>query len=361
MKKGAKFTLIVLIIGLIAFIAFRSILVERRELIKAETTETTKPAPQRRSQSLHVRYVVVQPTELVDGINVSGSLLPDEEVNLSFETSGKITEICFEEGSMVRSGELLAKINDAPLQAQLKKLEAELQPTQDRLYRQRRLLEREAISLESYQDAEANLSKLEASIEEIKAKLEQTELRAPFDGIVGLRQVSVGAYASPSTTIATLTSTKRLKIEFSIPERYSSVLKDGAELYFTVEADSTLHYARVYATNSRVDANTRTFQVRAIYNNNDGRLMPGRYVDITLNTQVFKNAIAIPSEAIISEMGIDKVFLYKGGVAQPVNISKGLRTESHTQVLSGLAIGDTVLTSGTMQLRSGIAVVLRNE
>ncbi|MCQ2065556.1 MAG: efflux RND transporter periplasmic adaptor subunit [Bacteroidaceae bacterium] len=309
---------------------------------------------------LLVRYTVIKTTELIDGINISGSLIPNEEVDLSFETSGKITDIFFEEGSSVRKGQVLAKINDAPLQAQLKKLEAQYQSTEDRLSRQKALYEKEAVSKEAYQDAEANFNKLQADIEEVKAKLEQTELKAPFDGIIGLRQVSVGAYASPNTTVATLTSVKKLKIEFAIPERYAGVLQNGAGLTFTVEGSDEVYNAKVYATNSKVDQGTRTFLVRAIYDNSDGKLVPGRYVSVSLNTRTFPDAIAVPSEAIVSEMGIDKVFLFKAGRAVPQEITKGLRTDAEVQVLSGLGVGDTVITSGTMQLRTGMAVELKN-
>ena len=313
----------------------------------------------RGGQTLLVRYVVMQPTELIDGINISGSLIPNEEVNLSFETSGKITDIFFEEGSKVKKGQVLAKINDAPLQAQLKKLEAQYQSTEDRLARQKALYEKEAVSKEAYQEAEANFNKLQADIEECKAKLDQTELKAPFDGIIGLRQVSVGAYASPNTNVATLTNTEKLKVEFAVPERYAGVLQNGAKLTFSVEGSDEVHNAQVYATNSKVDQGTRTYLVRAIYDNKDGKLVPGRYVSVTLNTRTFKNALAVPSEAVISEMGIDKVFLYKGGKAIPQEISKGLRTDAMVQVLSGLNVGDTVITSGTMQLRTGMMVELK--
>ncbi len=310
-------------------------------------------------KNLLVRSVIIREKPLEDGINISGSLIPNEEVSLSFETSGKITEICFTEGTEVRKGTILARINDAPLQAQLKKQEAQLKLNEDRLYRQQTLLEKEAVSQETYQQAEASLSALKADIEEIHARLAQTELRAPFDGIIGLREVSVGAYASPSTTVATLTNTSKLKIEFSVPERYAGVLKPGAPLTFQVEGESKVYEAKVYATNSIVDQNTRTFSVRAIYDNARRELVPGRYVSVSLITRTFDNAISVPSEAIISEMGIDKVFVYKSGKAQPVEITKGLRTDAEVQILSGLQIGDTVITSGTMQLRTGMAVDLK--
>ena len=312
----------------------------------------------KQSRDLNVKAIVLSETEISDEFFVSGSILPDEEVNLSFETSGKITDIFFKEGTRVTKGELLAKINDAPLQAELKKLKSQLKLYTDRLYRQNALLEKEAVSQEAFQEAETNLATLQAEIDKVSANIELTEIRAPFDGIIGLRQVSVGTYASPSTTIAKLTKTNPLKIDFAVPERYAGTLKAGTPLLFTVEGDLKEKKAEIYAVDSHVNSDTRTFGVRALYDNSDGRLYPGRYVSVALTTQTFEKAIAVPSQAIISEMGIDKVFLYKGGKAVPAEIKKGVRTESLVQVVEGVSVGDTVITTGTMQLRTGQKVIL---
>lgn len=320
--------------------------------------DAPKEAKSKQGKALNVRAVVMNNQELTDGIFVSGSLVPDEEVNLSFESSGKITDIFFKEGSHVEKGELLAKINDAPLQADLRKKQAQVKLMQDRLFRAKALLEKEAVSKEAFQEAEANLAALEAEIEGVQAQIEQTELRAPFSGIIGLRQVSVGAYATNTTEVATLTKTSPLKVEFNVPERYAGMLPEGAELTFTAEGDLTTRHAKVYASDSRVDPETRTFAIRAIYPNADGKLIPGRYVNVNLITQRFEETLAVPSEAIVSEMGIDKVFVCKNGKAQPVEITKGLRTDAMVQVLRGLVPGDTVITSGTMQLRSGQNVIV---
>lgn len=312
----------------------------------------------KKSKTLNVRAVKIQQQDLDDALFVSGSLLPDEEVDLTFETSGKITDIHFKEGSFVKKGQLLAKINDAPLQAQLKKLEVQLKLYQDRLYRQNALLEKEAVSKEAFQEAETNLATLQAEIDLVKANIAQTELRAPFDGVIGLRNISLGSYASQSTPIAKLTKVNPLKVEFNVPERYANQLQEGSNLTFTLEGDLKEHKAKVYALDSRVDDETRTFKVRAHYDNSYGKVVPGRYVNITLTTQQYTQTIAVPSEAILSEMGIDKVFLYKNGVAEPNVIKKGIRTADKVQVISGLNIGDTVIVSGTMQIRTGQKVTL---
>ena len=354
MNKITKWSIVGVIVLGSGFLAYQHLMPHENKEMK----EAPKEAGNRQSKALNVRAVVLSQQGLTDGIFVSGSLVPDEEVSLSFESSGKITDIFFKEGTHVQKGELLAKINDAPLQADLRKKQAQVKLMQDRLFRAKALLEKEAVSKEAFQEAEANLAALEAEIEGVEAQIEQTELRAPFSGIIGLRQVSVGAYATTTTEVATLTKTAPLKVEFNVPERYAGMLPEGTELTFTAEGDLTTRHAKVYASDSRVDPETRTFAIRAIYPNTDGKLIPGRYVNVNLVTQRFDNTLAVPSEAIVSEMGIDKVFVCKDGKAQPAEITKGLRTDAMVQVLRGLVPGDTVITSGTMQLRSGQKVVV---
>ncbi len=313
---------------------------------------------ERKSSTLNVKAIIVNKQSLTDGLYVSGNLIADEEVQLAFETSGKLTHIYFVEGAQVNEGQLLAKINDAPLQAQLRKLKAQQKLVEDRLYRQNALLAKEAVSKEAFQEAETDLATLKAEMDMIEAQIAQTELRAPFSGIIGLRKVSVGAYVSPSTDIALLTKNQPLKVELSVPERYAGTLKPGAPISFTAEGDLSQRKAKVYATDSHVDSETRAYKVRALYDNPGGKLLPGRYVNVTLTTQEYTDALAIPSEAIVSEMGVDKVFVYRNGIATPTEIIKGLRTENLVQVLRGLEVGDTVITTGTMQLRTGQKVVL---
>ena len=353
MNKFIKWGIVAIIIAVLAVMGIRAFSPKVNEEIKE-----TPVAKGKQSRDLNVKAVVLQPTTISDEFFVSGSIIPDEEVDLSFETSGKIIDIFFKEGTRVSKGDLLAKINDAPLQAELNKLKAQLKLYTDRMYRQNALLEKEAVSQEAFQEAETNLATLQAEIDKVTANIEQTELRAPFDGIIGLRQVSQGTYASPTTTIARLTKTNPLKIDFAVPERYAGTLKAGTHLTFTVEGDLDEKKAKIYALDSHVNRDTRTFSVRAMYDNSDGKLYPGRYVSIALTTQTFENTLAVPSQAIISEMGIDKVFLYKSGKALPVEIKKGVRTELLVQVLEGINPGDTVITTGTMQLRTGQKVIL---
>ncbi|MBO7301636.1 MAG: efflux RND transporter periplasmic adaptor subunit [Bacteroidaceae bacterium] len=351
MNKKLKWALVAAIaIAAGVYGYYRLIPRQNEELTNVDnTTKTVKKV-------LSVNAKVIKPHLLTDEIPVVGSLVPGEEVLLSFESSGKITDIFFEEGSFVKKGTLLAKINDAQLLAQLKRLEAQIPLAEDRVYRQNALLQRDAVSKEALEIVKTELATLNADIEKIKAQIEMTELRAPFDGIIGLRQVSVGAYASPTTVVARLASLSPIKLDFSVAERYASDIKKGANLEFTVAGKINPYSAKVYATEPTLDAETRSLVVRAIYDNKDGELLPGQYADIRLKQKEIKDAIAIPSEAIVPEMGKNKVFVYRNGKSEPVDVIIGIRTEKEVQIIEGLQIGDTILTSGTLQLRKGSAV-----
>ena len=357
MNKRLKIGLIILIgIGLAGWGIYSQMPKPNEELAEADQI-MTRQSPSKKV--LNVNATIVRPQVLVDEIPIIGSLLPDEEVDLSFETSGKITDINFEEGTHVVKGQLLAKVNDRPLQAQLQRLVAQLKLAEDRVFRQDALLKRDAVSKEAYEQVKTELATLNADIELVRAQIEQTELRAPFDGIIGLRQVSVGTYASPSTIVAKLTKVAPLKLEFSVPESYTKDVRVGTSLNFNLTGSLNKYEAQVYARESSLDPETRSLTIRALYPNPSG-IMPGRYASITLRKQEFENALAIPSEAIVPEMGKDKVFLYKGGKAEPVDIVTGIRTEALVQAVAGLNEGDTVIVSGTQQLRTGMAVTIDN-
>ena len=302
-------------------------------------------------------YVIV-PVNMSELIYSTGSLIPDEEVELSFETAGKIIAIYFNEGTRVKRGELLAKINDAPLQAQKLKLEAQRKLIQEREFRQSQLLDRDAISRESYDQVATELQSVEADLQLIQARIAETELRAPFDGIVGLRMVSEGAFANTQTKIVRLVKISPLKIEFSVPERYAGEVTPGYPITFVIDGISEQFTARVYAVEPKVDMNTRTIVVRAIYPNTNEELKPGRFASVRATLSQIENTVSIPTEAVIPEMSGEKVFVYRNGRAEEVRVTLGLRTESHVQIREGLNFGDTLLTTAILQLRQSLPVQL---
>ena len=350
MNRKVKWGLIAVIgIGLVGAGIYSQLPKENEELAAADQVADSG---ERSKRILNVNATIVKPQVLTEDIPLVGTLLPDEEVDLSFETSGKIVEINFEEGTHVKRGQLLARVNDRPLQAQLQRLVSQLKLAEDRVFRQDALLKRDAVSKEAYEQVKTELATLNADIELVRAQIEQTELRAPFDGVIGLRQVSVGTYASPSTVVAKLTKISPLKVEFAVSERY-------AMLTFTLEGSLNQYQAQVYARESSLDLNTHTLTIRALYPNPTG-IMPGRYASLTLRRHEYQNALAVPSEAIVPEMGKDKVFLYKNGKAEPVEIVAGIRTEALVQAVKGVSEGDTVIISGTQQLRTGMPITIDN-
>ncbi len=358
-RWGMIGVIILFVIGMIAFPQLKSKWSASEEGAPAGIPAGGSP----RAQVLNINAEVLRYRSLTDKAVSIGSAIPDEEVNLSFESSGKVVAIYFTEGTHVKEGDLLAKINDKPLQAQLKKLEAQVPLATDRVFRQRTLLEKDAVSQEAYESVTTEYEKLMADIELVKANIAQTELRAPFDGIVGLRTVSEGAFVTPSTMIVKLTKISPIKIEFSINERYASDVGDGTPITFSLRAaDGKIkeYAARVYALESDIEPTTRTLKLRAIYPNVHEEIKPGMFVSIEISKQEIKDALAVPSEAIIPEMGKNMIYLYKGGVAQPVEIQTGLRTESHVQALEGVSEGDTLITTGVMQLRTGMKVSIDN-
>ena len=355
MTKRTKIIVIsaisLLILGMALFPTIKkSIKRDDKRPVEARSSGQRKP--------LLVNGLVLQYGTLNDNFRTKGVLLPDEEVDLSFETSGKITNIYFNEGSSVTQGQLLAKINDKPLQAELKKLETQLPLANERVFRQKTLLEKDAVSQETYEVVITELEKLKADIELIKTRIAQTELRAPFSGIIGLRQVSVGAYASPATIVSKLTKISPLKLEFSVNERQVNEIKPGTPLSFTIDNDMSRYEASVYAVESQLDAQTLSLKARARYPNPGGRLKAGQSATIDIRLRQITNTIVIPSISTIAEMGRDIAYIYKEGKAKQVVLTKGLRTENSVQIINGLSIGDTLLTTGVMQLRDGITVQL---
>ncbi len=308
-----------------------------------------------------VKVKVINPGLLREIIKSSGTIIPDEEVDLSFETAGKIAAIYFKEGSYVKKGELLAKLIDDDLLAQLDKLQIQEKLAKEKENRQKILLVKEAVSQESYDQVKSDLQGIESEIKLLRARIVKTQIHAPFDGKIGLRYVSEGAYVNSSTQIAKLVKNKPLKIDFSIPEKYSGLVQPGTNLSFKIEEIEAWYSAKVYAIEPKIDPKTRTIAVRALYENSKEELKAGRFVSIELVLREKADALNIPTEAIIPEMGGERVFIVKNGKAESVSIITGLRTVEEIEVTSGIQPGDSVIISGIMQLRHGMPVMAVKE
>ena len=203
------------------------------------------------------------------------------------------------------------------------------------------------------------MQSIESEIKLLRTRIVKTQIHAPFDGKIGLRYVSEGAYVNSNSQVAKLVKNKPLKIDFAIPEKYSGIVKPGTTLLFKVEEIEKMYTAKVYAVEPKIDPKTRTISVRAIYDNNNEELQPGRYVSIELIIREKENALQVPTEAIIPEMGGEKVFIVKNGLAQSVSITTGFRNANDIEIVKGMQPGDSLVISGIMQLRPGMPVVVK--
>ena len=305
---------------------------------------------------LPVEVKVISPKRVENIIKITGAVIPNESVSIRSEVSGKIENIYFREGQRIKSGDLLLTINDEEIVAQLERLRYTQQLNEEIEFRQRQLLEKEAISREEYDIALTTLKTTLSDIKEREARISKHRLRAPFDGIVGLRQVSEGSYLSPSDLVANIYNINPVKIEFAVPGKYSTLVNVGDSISFQVESSNKMFSGVIYAIEPRIDPRTRTLQIRAICPNDEGVLMPGQFANIDYILDVIPEALMVPSEAIIPEMNSHKLYTYKDNLVNQVNVEIGLRTEDEVQVVRGLLSGDTVITTGILQVRQGMPV-----
>jgi membrane fusion protein (multidrug efflux system) len=302
---------------------------------------------------LKVATYLVQTMPFAEVVNSTGTLRADEGVELQAETNGKIVAINFREGTRVRKGDLLLKLNDADLRASLSRTtySKELAMLKEQRYSQ--LLSRHVVTQNDYDAALSDVNVEQANIDLYKAQIEKTEIRAPFDGVVGLRYVSTGAYVNAATRIATLQRVDKLKIDFAIPEKYVGRVKVGAPVSFNISGGERQFTGQIYAIDPRIDSATRTLVLRAECANPDNRLLPGAFAEIQLKLEQIDNAILIPSEAVIPGLEEKNVFVMKDGKAVRRPVETGTRTASTVHVIAGLKPGDVLITSGLQQLRPG--------
>ena len=347
-KRYIFFTLI--ICGIIALIAYR---------VNTNIKASNPKSSQRTAAIMSVQGMVLKSRKFEDNINLSGTLEANEEIELRSEISGIVESINFEEGKKVVKGQVLFHVNDVELRAQLSKVRTAEQLASENQRRAKLLLEKQAISQEEFEVASAGFESARAESELIAAQLSKTTVRAPFSGTIGLRSISKGTYVTPATPIANLVNTEQLKLTFAIPEKYVSRMKLGSTLTFTTSNSRDAHYAKVYAIEPQVDVSTRTLKMRAIAENKDGKLYPGSFANVTFPLETIDDALLVPTEALIPIQNGKKIFVAEDGKAKEVIVETGTRTDSLIRVLSGIKVGDTILTSGVMTLKNGTPVKVK--
>jgi membrane fusion protein (multidrug efflux system) len=316
-----------------------------------------KPASPR-SRTVQADAFVAKTLALSEDIRVAGSLMPAEGTDIRPEISGRVVGIYFKEGSNVQKGALLAKLFDDDLQAQLKKLEVQLEINEKTVERYKALLKIQGISQQDVDLSELQVNNNKADIALVKVSITKTEIRAPYNGRIGLRNISLGAYVSPSDIIATIRQVDQLKLEFTVPEKYSTNFTPGKKISFAIDGVDKNFDATVLATEYFIDANTRSLTVKAMVKGNHPSLVPGAFAKVALDIDKDNNAIIVPTQAIIPLSRGKEVILYKGGTPQFVPVTTGIRDSSYIQITKGVNIGDTVLISGLMAIKPDSEVKL---
>jgi len=300
-----------------------------------------------------VEAMVVIPQAFTDEVKLTGQVTADESIDVRTEVSGRVKSISFREGGDVRAGQLLVKLVDDDLVARRSKLEQQRQLEVKRAERLKAMKSVDGVSQEDLETAQAQSAMRAAEIAELDAQIAKTEVRAPFSGRIGLRQISVGAIVGPSTPITTLTSLGALNVDVAVPERYVGTVGVGSQLRLRLRgADTSTRAATVSAVEPVLDDRTRTQRVRARLASTAG-VSSGMFADVQLRRSTLSDAILVPSESVVQDMNGATVYRVRSGRAQAALVSIGARTLTHVQITAGLAVGDTIVTSGILFVKPG--------
>lgn len=358
MSKPIKSILTVIVILLITGLAFYPRLKEyvAKKEEKGEASKNggaNKAGAAKAGGAAPIEIMVISNKKMEEKILSTGTIIANEEVEIRSEIAGRITSINFREGDYVKKGTVLIRINDADLQAQLQKLQYQKKLAEVNEERQKRLLEKEAISQRDYDISLTNLNSMNADIENIQAQIAKTIIKAPFEGTIGLRYVSEGSYTNNATRIATLTNVNPAKLDFSVPAKYANMVRKGTSITFTTESGDEKFSGTVYAVEPKIDPSTRTLTLRATSPNTSRKLVPGAFARVEIILSSKANAIVVPTEAVIPNLRGHSVFVVRNHKAESVMVEIGTRGDKTIEIIKGLSIGDTLITSGILQVKPG--------
>ncbi len=301
--------------------------------------------------------VVAKPFE--NDIKVTANLLAKEQVELMAPIAGMVLGINFNEGQYVKKGALLVHLDDRAWKAQLVGLKAQLTNAEKDLKRKKALLEIEGSSQEEIDLANTNVSSLQAQIQQLEVNIQLANVRAPFTGQIGMRDFSLGAYLKAGDVLTNLTDVENLKVDFNLPEEYRQSIKIGDQVHLLINGDTIA--SKVYAVNSVISTQSRTVNVRSrLQQPKKQQIMPGAFAEVLIATNYIKDALLVPSQSIVPEIDKETVYVYKSGKVTRNTIKLGARTDESAHVLEGISVGDTIITTGLLQIREGMDVKLQS-
>lgn len=322
---------------------------------KTEATAQTRTGP---PPAPRVDGFVVKVSALSEKLELPGSIIANEATEINPEIAGRLTYLNATEGKVVGKGTLIAQIYDGDLKAQLNKLRIQLRVQEQTAKRYEELLKINGVSQQEYDMIALQSNNIRADMSIVQSNIMRTQVRAPFSGTLGLKLVSPGAYLTPASVITTIRQNSQLKLDFTLPEKFTTQLRPGQLVSFTSEGNDKVYNAKITATESGISEDSRSLRVRATVINNDKDLLPGAFAKVKIGFEPDPNAIMIPSQAIVPQARGKKVVVYRGGNIFFEDVVTGVRDSSMVQVTSGLKVGDTIITTGLMSLKPNGKVVL---
>lgn len=300
---------------------------------------------------MKVEGYIIKPMQVSDKAELPGSIIANEVTEIHPEISGRLVYLNLSEGRTVGKGALLAKIFDGDLQAQLKKLQVQLAVAEQTVNRMGELLKINGVSQQEFDLSALQVNTIKADMDIVRTNISRTEIRAPYSGTLGLKNISDGAYVTPQTTLTTIRQNSQLKLDFTLPEKFTNSFKIGQMVDFTVEGNPKKYSARVIAAESGLTENTRSLNIRAQVLNNDGKLLPGIFAKVATDFNADPNGLMVPTQAVLPQSRGKKVIIYRNGIANFTDVETGVRDSSFVQITTGVKIGDTVITTGLMSLK----------
>lgn len=341
---------------LLTALAFLLVLFISGCTVKAEKKSTGAATVEAVNPGIPVDGYVVKPAVLNDELEITGTLEPNQEVDIVSELPRKIIRIHVKDGQAVRSGQILFEMDNQDLLAQLEKLHQQEKLADLNEKRLRDLVEHEAVVQQDYDQSFTNLKVLQAQIAELQVMLDKTFIRAPFSGQLGIVHIYPGAVVSVNTVLTHIQDIGQVKVDFRVPEKYAQTITIGSLQKFTVTSDTQLYEAKVIAREAGVDQNTRTLLVRAVSPNPGKVLLAGQSARIHLALHASTQALMVSSQALIPSSQGYSVYTVKNYQVQLIPVEIGQRGSSSVEVLHGLHKGDTVVTSNLLRLMPGAQV-----
>jgi membrane fusion protein (multidrug efflux system) len=309
--------------------------------------------------NLLVEGFVVASGSFDNVLATTANLMASEQVELKAPISGEVLEINFKEGQKVKQGQSIIRIDDRSWKAQLIGLKAQLTNAENEYNRKKSLLDVEGSSQQEVDQAFTAVEILKSQIQQLNINIDLANVTAPFSGVIGMRNFSKGAYLQAGESITFITEVNQLKVDFTVAQAYQSSLQIGKNILVVIEKD-TLE-AKIYAINPQISADSRTINVRAVLPQTKSALiMPGSFAEVLISTNLMEDAILIPTQAVIPELNKQTVYVYRNGKAEKRTVEIGNRTADKVHVLTGLSLGDTIVTTGLMQIKDGASITLQS-